>query len=323
MVKVIRRKIAGLVLSLILVISLVLSMGVYAADPDNTVKPDKHKPVHATDVEVVKKVTVKVPGPPVVLPGQDKKKVKETATGLLGSNVEGDKHAIIIGISDYPGTANDLNYCDDDARDMYEALTTVYGFEEDNVILLLNETATRFNILDVIEKLNDTISEDDEVVFFYSGHGTKGKAMDDDKEVWDEGIYVHDEPIWDGELKNYFSGFATSRIIFVFDTCLAGGMKKDLEADGRVIAMAATEGSLSYEIPGLENGEFTYYFVDEGMLQGYANTHDYDDDDNFEEIGQVTVEEAFDYAVANRKYDRLTIGDYFENDLLLHKISTE
>ena len=314
MVKVIRRKLAGLVLSLILVISLVLSMGVYAADPDNTVKPDKHKPVHATDVEIVKKVTVKTPGPPMVLPGQDKKKVKETATGLLGTEVTGEKYAIIIGISDYPGEVYDLNYCDDDARDMNKTLIDVYDFDPANVYLLLNETANRSNILDAIENLNDTISQEDEVVFFYSGHGTKGRAMDYDKEVWDEGIYVHDFPIWDGELKLAFSDFATSRIIFVFDTCLAGGMKKDLEADGRIIAMAATEGSSSYERPDLENGEFTYYFVDEGMLQGEANIHDYG---SSPEDQPATVEEAFDYAVANRWLDKPTIGDYFEDDLLL------
>jgi hypothetical protein len=288
-----------------------------AAGPDNPGKPDKQKPVPATNVELVKKATVKMPGPPFVPPGQDKKKEKEgAATGILGDPVSGSRYAIVVGISDYPGTANDLEYCDDDAIEMAQALTEVYGFT--NVILLTDDTATRYAILSAIESIPQ---DADEVVFFFSGHGMKGKAEDGDKERMDEAVVAHDGkdiiPIWDGELKDAFSDFATSRIIFVFDTCLAGGMKKDLEASGRVIAMATTEQGTAIESATLENGEFSYYFVDEGISQGNANIHDYDNDKTLYESEQVTVEEAWDYAKANCDYDKPTIGDYFDNDLLL------
>ena len=308
------RKLIGLGLSLVLIASLVLSAVAYAAAPDNLGKPDKQKPVYATDVELVKKVTVKTPGPPLVPPGQDKKKVKETATGILGENVTGSRYAIVIGISDYPYTVNDLSYCDDDAREMAYALTDIYGFDQANVTLLLNETANRSNILTAIEDIDDLDNSEDEVVFFFSGHGMKGKADDEDKERIDEAIVTHDGPIWDGELKAAFSGYTTSRIIFVFDTCLSGGMKKDLEAPGRVIAMATTESRSAIESHELENGEFTYYFVDLGMLQGKADIYDHD---GYSDIADVTVEEAFDYAKIKCSYDRPTIGDYFVNDLLL------
>ena len=288
-----------------------------AAGPDNPGKPDKQKPVPATNVELVKKATVKMPGPPFVPPGQDKKKEKEgAATGILGDPVSGSRYAIVVGISDYPGTANDLEYCDDDAIEMVRALTEVYSFT--NVILLTDGDATRSAILGAIESIPTNAGE---VMFFFSGHGMKGIADDGDKERIDEAVVAHNGtdivPIWDGELKVAFSEFATSRIIFVFDTCLAGGMKKDLEAPRRVIAMATTERGYAYESNAWENGEFSYYFVDGGMLQGKANTHDYNGDDVLEEPGQVTAEEAFDYAKVNCDYDKPTIGDYFENDLLL------
>jgi len=45
--------------------------------------------------------------------------------------------------------------------------------------------------------------------------------------------------------------------------------------------------------------------------------HDYDRDTIKGEPEQVTVEEAFDYAEANCVYDKPTVGDFFENDLLL------
>ena len=80
--------------------------------------------------------------------------------------------------------------------------------------------------------------------------------------------------------------------------------------------MASTENGYSYELGSLQNGEFTYYFAQEGVAGGQANVHDYDNDGATQEPDQVTVEEAFDYAKANCDLDKPTVGDDFENDLL-------
>jgi len=311
-----REKLFGLVISLVLVGLLFLPALVYAAGRGNQAMLDKQKPVPATNVQLVKKVTVRVPGPPIIPPGKDKPKKKEgAATGILCSPVSGSRYAVVVGISDYPGDANDLNYSDEDAREMANALTGSYGFS--NVTLLTDLKATRIAILTAIESIPANAGE---IFFFYSGHGMNGNAEDGDKERTDEAIVAHDGetliPIWDGELRDAFSRFDSSRVILVFDTCLAGGMKKDLEAPERVIAMATTERGYAYESSLLQNGEFSYCFVDLGMSQGKANTHDYDGDGTLEEPEQVTVEEAFDYAKASCSRDKPTIGDYFANDLL-------
>jgi len=313
-------------LSLLLVTVLMLSAMTYAAGPGRPEKPDKQKPVPATNVELVEKVTVEKPGqgPPVKPPKPEKGKKggEEAATGELGAPATGDRFAVVVGISNYPpeeytpGEGADLSYADDDAIEMAKTLTEVYDFT--NVTLLTNLAATRTAILTAIESIP---TDADEIVFFFSGHGGSGIANDLDKERVDEAIVAHNGtdivPIWDGELRGAFSGFDTSRIVFVFDTCLAGGMKKDLEAPGRVIAMATSERGLAYESSAWQNGEFSYYLVDLGTLQGKANVHDYDGDEQFYEPDQVTVEEAFDYAKANCSYDKPTLGDSFENDLLL------
>ena len=83
-----------------------------------------------------------------------------------------------------------------------------------------------------------------------------------------------------------------------------------------IIAAAATESSLAIESDALQNGEFSYYFVDRGILLGEANVHDYAGDGHTGDSDEVTVEEAFDYAKANCRSDRPTIGDGFEDDLL-------
>jgi hypothetical protein len=312
------QKLFALLLSLALVAILVSSATVYSAGPGKPKKPDKKKPVRATNVELVKKLTVHRPGPPIKPPGKTKPpkgKKAGAATGLLGEAASGSRYAVVVGISNYPGTGNDLNYSDDDALEMAETLSSVYGFAD--VTTLLDLAATREAILTAIDAIPANAGE---IVFFFSGHGAKGNADDGDKEKVDEAIVAHDGTgiilIWDGELQAAFSGFTTSRIILIFDTCLAGGMKKDLAEPGRVIAMATTENGTAIESSSLQNGEFSYYFVDLGTLQGRANIHDYDGDTIIEEIGQVTVEEAYDYAKANCSTDRPTIGDAFTDDLL-------
>jgi hypothetical protein len=228
------------------------------------------------------------------------------------------KYAIIVGISDYPGTLNDLQYCDDDAEDMYAALTTLYGYKSSNIHLLLDMGASFAAIQGAINDIQSKAKADDEVVFFFSGHGTNGVADDGDREKTDEAILSHNGnpsgsfvAIWDGQLKDWFSGFSTTRIIFIFDSCLAGGMT-DLKADGRVINMACSESGLSYEDGSWQNGQFTYHFVDQGMLAGEADTYD-----NIAGIADVTIEEAFDYAKADCRMQKPTISDSFSNDLLL------
>ena len=298
-------------------------------------KPDMPKPLPTTDVELVQKVTLhgRPDGGGRPAPG--------AATGVLGQPVSGNKYAIVIGISDYPGTANDLSYCDGDARDMVMALTSLYGYHGTNIVSLIDDESTHSSTLnasfDNIEIAVNSIEErvagdsspgQDEVVFFFSGHGAKGKFTYDnaqdklqgvDSNGIDEAILCHDGSqngqlmyIWDGQLRDWFEGFNATRIIFIFDSCLSGGMT-DLAAPGRVINMATTESGLGYESSswGGGHGQFTYYFVEQGMIAGKADRYD-------SILGpDVTVEEAFDYGKANCLWQTPTISDAFDNDLLL------
>ena len=277
--------------------------------------PDKDKPLPATDVELVKKVTLRGK------PGGGGKPVRQAATGTLGDNLGSGakRYAIVVGISDYPGTGSDLQYADDDAMAMYNALIDVYGYKPANITRLTDMAASYGAIQNAIGDVKDKAKAGDEVVFFFSGHGAKGKNdPDGDGEKVDEAIVSHDgnpigdfKYIWDGYLRAWFSGFATDRIIFIFDSCLSGGMT-DLAAPYRVINMATTESGTGYESSywGGGHGQFTYYFVEQGMAG---------ETDRYDSIPgpDVTVEEAFDYARANCQMQTPTISDSFDNDLLL------
>jgi hypothetical protein len=324
-----KRLIAGILVAVLVLVLIT---------PAALAKPDMNKPLPATDVQLVKKITVH--GKPGGGGGGKGKPATPAATGNLSANCSGTKYAIVVGISDYPATANDLQYCDEDARDMVSALTSLYGYNETNIISLIDEESTNASTLnasfnnihnavnDIKERVAaDPSPEQDEVVFFFSGHGANGKwpydnAQDKlqgvDSNGIDEAIVCHDGSqsgnllcIWDGQLRDWFADFDTSRIIFIFDSCLAGGMT-DLQAPGRVINMACSESGVSYEDDSWQNGQFTYFFVGQGMLGGKADRYD-----NIPGVADVTIEEAFDYAKANCRMQTPTISDSFDKDLLL------
>ncbi len=202
-------------------------------------------------------------------PGQGNKPPKDDG---LEPDPTVNKWAVVIGISDYRGKQYDLQYCDDDAQDMYNYLIAK-GYPEGNIKLLLNGGAKAKAIMAAIDWLNSWENQTSEVVFFYSGHGTTYDGYDDgDTEYTDETIISADlYLILDGQLSAKFSDFGSQKISFTFDSCFSGGMD-DLSGTGRVITTACGEEELSWETSDLQHGVFTYYFM-EG-LSAYHNVED-------------------------------------------------
>ncbi len=197
-------------------------------------------------------------GKPSSPPGQNKPKPPKEED----PDPSVDKWAVVIGISNYRGRQYDLRYCDDDAQDMYSYLIS-RGYPTGNIKLLLDGDAKANKIMAAVDWLDSWEGAYSEVVFFYSGHGSWYEGYDDgDIEYRDEGIVSADlYLILDGQLRQKFSTFKSSKISFTFDSCLSGGMN-DLETSGRIIATACNETEYSYETADLQNGVFTYYYMD-------------------------------------------------------------
>lgn len=88
------------------------------------------------------------------------------------SNLESkDAYAIIIGISDYPGSNYDLSFCDDDALGIYSMLVEDFNFERKNIIYLQDSNATKTNIDNAFNDIASQIDQNDIIFFYYSGHG--------------------------------------------------------------------------------------------------------------------------------------------------------
>lgn len=77
----------------------------------------------------------------------------------------GNYHALIIGNNEYANLTN-LNTPVNDARAIEKILRTKYGYKTD---LLLN--ANRYQILSALNKLRETLTEEDNLLIYYAGHG--------------------------------------------------------------------------------------------------------------------------------------------------------
>ncbi len=83
-----------------------------------------------------------------------------------------DAYAIVVGISNYPGSDYDLNYCDDDARDIYNMLINDYNFKPENIIYLTDSSGNKNAINNAFAQIASKINSNDIFFFYYSGHGT-------------------------------------------------------------------------------------------------------------------------------------------------------
>lgn len=141
----------------------------------------------------------------------------------------GHKRALIVGIN-YTGTGNDLKGCINDANNMYQLVSTRFGFED--VKLLLEQDATTDNIKENLRWLVSGCRPGDTLLFHYSGHGSQiadTSDVDHEPDSLDEIICPIDldwkeKVITDDYLKWVFDTVPAGVNLTVFlDSCHSGG----------------------------------------------------------------------------------------------------
>lgn len=91
---------------------------------------------------------------------------------LVPNNFEGTRRAVLIGVN-YAGQQGELSGCHNDALNMKEYLIDVHGFEEDNIVVLLDDgehtEPNRENILEAFCTLVAEAETGDALFLHYSG----------------------------------------------------------------------------------------------------------------------------------------------------------
>jgi hypothetical protein len=163
------------------------------------------------------------------------------------------KLALLVGINDYPYVYPQLRGSVNDVENMKQLLVQKFGFPNDNILVLTNQSATRDGIINGIkEHLIAKASSDSIVVFHYSGHGSQ--IMDvhgDEMDKLDETIVPYDSghkdphpnrDITDDDLLVLLNQLTekTPNVTLIFDSCHSGtinrgaGLSREVERDKRV-----------------------------------------------------------------------------------------
>lgn len=193
---------------------------------------------------------------------------------------------VFAGISDYPGSGNDLPECANDAIKLAEALRNRRLLTEDRQIVLTDSQATTANVRNALTTMAGQVGPDDVFIFFYSGHGNQRPGSQDPREIdgTDEEIVLYDGPLLDDEVGQLFDGIRARVALVAFDSCYSGGFAKDvITRPGRMGLFSSEEDVLSAVAGQFQAGGYLSHF-----LRTAIGEADSDPNDQVLTVGELT-----------------------------------
>ena len=202
--------------------------------------------------------------------------------------------ALIVGVGRYAHMPT-LKYSDDDAYHFYAFLKSPEGgaLPDNQVKVLIDEDATRDNILKSMRQVFLKADENDVVMMYFSGHGLDGSFIPVDYDGFNNKLRHED-------MKAIFNESKAKHKICVADACFSGSLYAlkapvDVQLEKYYTAFNKTQGGMalmmsskseeySLEDHGLRSGIFSHYLI--RGLKGEA-------DKNKNKI--VTVKELHDF----------------------------
>ncbi|MEW6512344.1 MAG: caspase family protein [Bacteroidota bacterium] len=130
-------------------------------------------------------------------------------------------YAFIVGIDDYHGVWEKLKNAVRDAKAVESLFRNSFRFER--IVTLYNEQATRDNILEKFDEFANTLTREDNLVVYYSGHGVlqersqRGFWVPVDAEGRSTARYISHS-----DLKDRIAGFQVHHLLVVADACFSG-----------------------------------------------------------------------------------------------------
>ena len=217
------------------------------------------------------------------------------ATDVAIENNEAVKiWSVVVGVSTYDHMPA-LRFTDDDAYRFYAFLRSPEGgaIPDEQINILIDEDATRNNILGALRNTLLKADENDVIIFYYSGHGLEGSIIPSDYDGYNNRIMNQ-------EIKRIFEDSRAKHKVIFSDACYSGSllaMKSPLNQmmqryyqsfehtqGGLAFLTSSKSEEVSLEDGGLRQGIYTHFLI--RGLHGEA-------DANRNKI--VTITELFDY----------------------------
>jgi hypothetical protein len=188
----------------------------------------------------------------------------------------GETYGVFVGISDYPnGDENDLQWTADDARNLYQGMQQV-GMNPSNGVLLTDSQATVGAVTSALRDLGGRMTDEDRLVLFYSGHGSRqersGAFQASDPDGIDETLVLYDAQITDDALASVLDEIEHGTMLIVFDACFSGGFSKDLiSRPGRMGLFSSHEDVTSAVAAKFRAGGYLSQFMVEAISERRAD----------------------------------------------------
>jgi len=192
-------------------------------------------------------------------------------------------YALLVGVSRYEQFES-LKYTDDDAYRVYAFLKSPEGgaLPDDQISILIDESATKKNIMRSLDDLVARADENDAVFCFFSGHGINGHFLPIDSDGYRNSLAYE-------EVKERLKDCKAKQKLYVADACYSGSLLSSRTAltqsvdmlynrlnqtsGGTAFLLSSKKEEYSLESAGLRQGIFSHFLIK--GLKGDADTdHD-------------------------------------------------
>jgi len=156
--------------------------------------------------------------------GADERGLTVRPTAPTGEEVKGDLWLLTIGIDSYLSWPQ-LKTASNDARSVKDVLLQRYHLDNSRIVELINEQATRHNILNSFVELAKKVKPDDSLLVFYAGHGHidpitgKGSWIPVESGTNDPTAWIDNRNITDYLNIN---AIKAKHVLMVSDSCFSG-----------------------------------------------------------------------------------------------------
>ncbi len=134
--------------------------------------------------------------------------------------IHGKNYLFVIGIDKYV-YASQLNNAVRDSKDFRDILLEKYHFHADYLYELFDESASRKNILDKLTILEEIIKPEDNLLIYYSGHGTTNNAKNKGYWIPVDAKYRSDY-IANSSIRDHLDDIKAHHIYLIVDSCFSG-----------------------------------------------------------------------------------------------------
>jgi metacaspase-1 len=138
------------------------------------------------------------------------------------------KKALLFAINNYQGSENDLNGCLNDQEDLVKKLLASYS--DFKISKFTDSAVTKQKVISEIDKAVKECKKGDTLIIHYSGHGTQVVDPNgDEKDGYDEALYLYDGPLVDDELNKSLSKLVDGiNCVILLDSCFSGTATRKL-----------------------------------------------------------------------------------------------